>query len=169
MKPADQRITLQNTNNGVYTGKLYMGTGRVGLNMVWDTYYDWTLAKSSAYSTSTSVTYTKFNDITLTYLYDGTKITGSSGKDTVCATSSALTCATNFVWVGVTSWTHVEADGVVGLSPVRMQTGAVLLLDDLYTQNLISSKVFGFMLDVLPNPSYLDIGELRTASSLGTG
>ena len=97
MKAADQRITLQNTNNGVYTGKLYMGTGRAALNMVWDTAYDWTMAKLTAYNTGSSGTYVKESDLSLVF-YDGTKITGSASKDTVCATDSALSCMTNFKW-----------------------------------------------------------------------
>lgn len=88
-------------------------------------------------------------------------VAGYQATDTVCVTSSALTCMVNFKWFAVTSQTGMDAiDGIVGMATGFDSNSGPLLITTLFNQNLISAPVFGFSLSSNPKESYLDIGIL---------
>jgi len=82
MKSGDQRLELTNLSDTVYTAKLYMGTGREPLNVVWDTGLDWTFIEtnectkcSSTYNTASSISFSKIGSNTATS-YQGLNVAG---------------------------------------------------------------------------------------------
>ena len=45
VKSADVRVDFVNSYDVIYTGKLYMGTTRKPVNLIWDTGTDWTVVE----------------------------------------------------------------------------------------------------------------------------
>ena len=92
---------------------------------------------------------------------------GNRGKDTVCPTKTASSCATAFKFTPVKTATGLKdtEDGILGLWSGNSSTAdkTEQFVPEMAKSGAITKKVFSFYLSGLSGRSYIDFGEPNTA------
>ena len=118
---------LENYQNLIYIGKLYMGSNMEPVNINFDTgsYYYFAKVHTCGnckggyydYSDEIGGSFRKDKGSYTEEYADGTRIRGNFVYDTVCASSNPNSCAKDFRWLAITEDGGLgdEEDGIIGL------------------------------------------------------
>jgi hypothetical protein len=171
----DTRMIQKNNNNLEYVGKLYMGSSRQEVDVVWDTGSSWTTindhrcdatCEGLVYDTTTSEDFNEpKNPVMDEMVYGSSYLEGYAVYDRVCVVDDPDACIPQFKYF---TTQYVEGmDGIYGI--VGMSTGFTkdsgpVLVPALYEAGVISEPVFGWYLTGMSEESYLDIGLLHEDS-----
>jgi hypothetical protein len=150
-------MTQKNNDNLEYVGKLYMGSDRFEVDVVFDTGSSWMIINDSrcdssckglVYNATSSADY--FEPKVINYrdqTYGSSYAEGFDVHDSVCIIDDPAACIKDFKWFAVVYEEGMDGlYGIVGMSTGLTRDSGPILVKALHEGGVISEPVFGWYL-----------------------
>jgi len=173
--PGDTRQVQKNNNNAEYVGKLWMGSERQEVNVVFDTGSSWLTINDArcdescgnlVYNGTTSANFSEPARPRMTYKsYGSSYLEGYAANDSVCIADDPVACMTPFMYFATMYVEGMDGlHGIAGMSTGFTKDSGPVLVPALYKAGVISNPIFGWYLTGMSDESYLDIGIIHSNS-----